>query len=547
MDNESTLLYHTSCECGSSDARAVYDDGHSYCFSCNKFYASDGTGEAGEVKRDRTPTGLIEGSHKALSKRGLTETTTKKFNYQVGTYQGEPVQISNYYANGKVVAQHLRYPDKRFKWLGEPSNPELQLFGQNRAQGKGKRIVITEGEIDAMSVAQAFGLKWPVVSVPNGATSAVKYVSRHVEWLNNFEDVVLCFDGDEPGRKASEEVARLFSNGKVRIVEYPTGSKDANELLVAGKPDEITKLVYDAKVWRPDGIVSGQDMWETMEDFYNRDPMEGSYSTPYPELNTKTYGVRKGELVTYTAGSGIGKSTLVAEIGHELLVTHGLKVGYVALEEDIRFSALRMMSIALNRRLHLDKEGVTKAQYKKAYDTTVGTGRLYLYNHFGSLDSGNLLSRLNYLAVACECDFIILDHVSIAVSGIEDGDERRIIDNLMTQLRSLAERTEVGMLIVSHLRKKSGQGKSHEEGGIVSPSELRGSGSIYQLSDIVVALERNVLDDEDQHVAKIKVMKNRYSGDTGSGGFIQYNVETGRLLPTDPEILDDFSDGEAMF
>jgi len=122
------------------------------------------------------------------------------------------------------------------------------------------------------------------------------------------------------------------------------------------------------------------------------------------------------------------------------------------------------------------------------------------------------------------------------VSAVSEGDERRAIDNIMTRLRSLVEETGVGLILVSHLRRTSGD-KGHENGIEVSLSHLRGSQAIAQLSDCVIALERNQqADDEDEsNTTVVRVLKSRYVGDVGAAALLLYDRETGRLNELDKE------------
>jgi twinkle protein len=152
-----------------------------------------------------------------------------------------------------------------------------------------------------------------------------------------------------------------------------------------------------------------------------------------------------------------------------------------------------MMGLYLGRRLNLDRSGVTPEQLREAYLATVGSGRVFLYDHFGSADSDNLFNKIRYFARGCGCTTIVLDHISMIVSGIEDGDERRIIDNLMTKLATMAQELNVRIVIITHLKKP--MGKPHEEGGHVTLDDFRGSGSIKQLSHTAIGLERNQQDD----------------------------------------------------
>jgi twinkle protein len=240
--------------------------------------------------------------------------------------------------------------------------------------------------------------------------------------------------------------------------------------------------------------------------------------------------------VTLTAGSGVGKSAIVREVAHHLIKA-GETVGMIMLEENPKRTALGLMGIELNKPLHLSREGVSEEDLRHAFSSTLGTGRVFLYNHFGSSDIDNLISRVRFLAKGCGCDWIVLDHLSIVVSGLGDGDERRLIDNAMTLLRTLVEETGVGMFLVSHLKRPS-DGKGHEEGAKTSLSQLRGSHSIAQLSDMVIGLERNQQGDN-PNVTTLRVLKNRFSGETGEAGCLLYDRDTGRLSETTGDFKDE--------
>lgn len=536
---ESDFLYHTSCECGSSDGKGVFSDGHTFCFVCSAWTPPTGAAP----KKRRTNVALIEnGEFRPLLKRGISEDTVKKFGYKVGEDKhGNVVQIAPYYdREGNIVGQKIRTQDKKFKVLGSLEN--ATLFGQQLWRDGGKRVVITEGEIDCMSVSQVFGNKWAVVSVPNGAQGAHKALKAQLEWLEQFEEIVIAFDNDKEGQKAARECAVLFKSGKVKLANW-TPYKDANDYLQNGRGADIAPIIFDAKAYRPDGIITGSDL--KLEDLM-KDEAIFAFDTPYEGLNATLKGLRKGEITTFAAGSGIGKSTLVRECAAHMMNTHGLKIGYVALEESIKKTAIGLMAMDLNvpmGDLFLNRKIVAPEAFEASYKRMVNNGKLFLYDHFGSLESENLLLKLRYLAVSCDVDFIVLDHISIVVSGIESGEERRIIDNLMTQMRSLVENTGVGLLLVTHLSVPK-DGKPHEEGGRVTLSQLRGSGSIKQLSDNIVALERNQQDDEKADESDIRVLKNRLLGDTGLADHLKYHKTTGRLLTharaVDAEILEAF-------
>ncbi|QDP62672.1 MAG: putative ATP-dependent helicase [Prokaryotic dsDNA virus sp.] len=516
----SEFLRHEPCpRCGSKDNLARYTDNHAYCFGCDYYEHGDGTPV--EKKETHKVTGLIDYEVAPLHKRGISEDTCKKFDYGIGTYEGRPVQIANYRdGSGNLVAQKLRFVDKTFKWLGDPK--KASLFGSHLWRESGKMVTITEGELDALSVSQVFNLTWPVVSIPNGAKSAARVIAQNIDWLESFDSVVLCFDQDTQGRAAALEAAQQLSPGKAKIV---TGMplKDANDCVVDGKVKELIDAVYSAKSFRPDGVVPGEELWDVITD----DTQVPSIPYPWPSLNDKLFGMRGGELVTLTAGTGIGKSSVARELAYYLMDMNQ-KVGYIALEESVKKTSEFIMGLRMNVPPHLwTQQGVTMEQKKEAFDATVGSGNMVLYDHWGSIDPANLLTRVRYMARAMQCKYVFLDHLSIVVSALESGDERRTIDNTMTKLRSLVEETNIHLVLVSHLRRPDG--RSHEEGGSTSLSQLRGSHAIAQLSDAVIGCERDQQDESTSRMMALRVLKNRYAGDTGMATVLEYSGDTGRL------------------
>ena len=516
---ESEFLMHTPCDkCGSSDANSLYTDGHTYCFACETYGQSLEEAKVVEIK----PVDFLTGTHEVLVKRCLTEKTVKFWDYQTGTFNGKTTQIANHKTkDGKTVAQKIRTAGKNFSVRG--AIKEAGLYGQWLWRDSGKNVTIVEGELDALSMSQAFDHKWPVVSLKTGAAGAKRDIKEALEWLEGFDSVVFMFDNDEVGQKAALECAALLSPRKAKIAKLPL--KDASDMIMAGRHAELIDCFWGAKSFQPDGIINGADLWEEVS---SKDEVH-SVPYPYAGINDKIGGCRLGEIVTVTAGSGLGKSQLTREFAYNLL-NEGATIGYVALEESSKRTAQGLMSLHLNKLVHL--EDVPVNELKQAFDATVGNGRVFLYDHWGSTESDNLINKIRYLVRGCGCQYIILDHISIIVSGLEGGDERRIIDNMMTKLRSLVEEVKCGMIIVSHLRRPSGD-KGHEEGQVTSLSQLRGSASIGQLSDIVIGLERNQQDSESSDVTTVRVLKNRWSGETGVATTLTYSKTTGRMSEDD--------------
>lgn len=462
---------------------------------------------------------MIDVTYTPLKKRGISEQTCHVWGYGIGEFNGQTVQVAQYYRDNEVVAQKLRFPSKDFVVLGDLK--DCGLYGQHLWRDGGKMVTVTEGEIDALSVSQVFGNKWPVVSVPTGASGAVKAFQKSLEWLETFETVNIMFDDDDAGRKAAKECALLLTPGKARIGRVQ-GFKDANEALQAGEGGKIVNAVYGAKVYRPDGVVMGSDLWEAI----NTEDNTESVDYPWAAVNDKLLGIRKGELIVLTSGTGIGKSSVCRElICH--LIRAGKKVGLLMLEESVKRTGRNLMGIHLNCPPYWwDDRGISEQQKREAFEATVA--KVVMFDHFGSVDPENLLARVRYMTKALGCEYVFLDHLSIVVSGLGDGDERRLIDNAMTSLRSLVEETQIALFVVSHLRRPDGD-RGHENGAQTSLAQLRGSHSIAQLADAVIGLERNQQDEDNANLLTLRVLKNRYTGETGLAGGLRWYRDSGRL------------------
>ena len=530
MEDSTIIRAHIPCpDCGSSDAMCEYSDGHTFCFSCEEYHHGNDTETKGGNKtvRNHEVIPLDSLTLDSLRARGITQETCAKYGYYKTRINNEMAQVACYYSDsGELLGQKVRFKDKRFSVRGEVSD---RFFGQHLWPGGGKKLVITEGEIDCLTVSQVQGNKYPVVSIPNGAKSAKRIFKAQMEWLNSFEQVIVMFDMDERGREAVSDVEGILKPGKLYIATLPL--KDPNECLLNDQADAIVKAIWNAKVYKPDGIVNGADLWNVLE---NEEEEEEGYSLPWDiDLQKMTLGLRKGELVVLTAGTGVGKTTFVRQIAHNFGVKQNLKVGMMMLEENVKRTAKGLMSVEAGKRLHINRKAVTPEEYKEVFEKTLGTGNFIFHEHFGSIEGDNLLNKMRYMAVGEGCDFIILDHVSIAVSGLEGDNERKLIDILMTTMRSLVEETGVGLVVISHLKRPDGQ-QSHEEGGVTSLSQLRGSGAIAQLADTVIGLERNQqAEGKEKNLVRLRLLKCRFTGETGIAGYLWYNKETDRLEGVD--------------
>lgn len=295
--------------------------------------------------------------------------------------------------------------------------------------------------------------------------------------------------------------------------------------------DKFVHLLFNAKEYSPEEIVRGQDI--AFEDL--RKAKTPGYELPYPDLQHKLKGLRKGELTLLTAGSGIGKSTVAREIAFHMVKTHKLTIGNIYLEtpmEDAASAFIAMDNGVAPAKYWFDPSCVGEDRARASYNTFISSGNLHFFKHFGSIATDKLINKFNYFAKVLACDFIILDHISMVVSGEESNDERKTIDILMTKLAEFCVRTGVGVIAVVHLKRVAG--KNYNVGDEVELVDLRGSGGLEQMSWNVISLERDQQGDS-KDFSKCRVLKNRTWGFTGIADTLQYSHDTGRLTPVKTE------------
>lgn len=533
-ESESEFVRHIPCEnpdCGSSDANSLYDDGHTHCFACGTtVQQQNSTSGQPLLNHDHSvmfSNGLLTGVYQDLVKRKLNKDVCRKFGYFKATHKGEPVQVANYVGkDGTVVAQKLRTKDKGFSILGDAK--KMSLFGSHLFGGKGKMLVICEGELDTISAHVCLGkYHAATVGIPNGSNSAVRAIKDNYDYVSNFDKCVICFDADDAGRKAAMEAAQMLPVGKAFISHLPM--KDINDCLVAGKSAAVVSAIFEAKEYRPDSIMTSADFRSVI----GQDDAASSITYPYSALNAIVGGVRlrdNAELVTICAGSGLGKTTLVREISYHLH-RQGERLGLVCLEESNKRSLLGLVGIHLNKNITVNKDQASQEEIEAAYDDLFPEDHpIYLYDHFGSCDIDTIIKRISFMVKALGVTVIILDHISILVSGLATNDERKLIDIAMTRLRTeVVQELGVTVMAVSHLRRPSGD-KGFEGGETPTLQSLRGSASIAQLSDICISLAVEK-DDPHSDTRILAILKNRWSGQTGRvSGSLKFNRDTGRLV-----------------
>ncbi len=543
--------------CGSSDAFSwKAGDSFGYCFSCGTSNPLDEDEDGPPIRaankhsvtRNRMSISVedIWNSLESgpIEDRKLRANIVEHFDVLLEKDEdGETIGHFYPYHNaaGDLVAYKHRSLPKDFTIVGD-SKKVQQLFGQRLSTG-GKRLIITEGELDCLSVAQAqyehYQKHYPVVSIPSASQLGLLLKNR--EWLRRFEEIVLAFDQDEAGKEAAAKAAKIIGYDRTLIATYP--EKDPSEVLMKRGGKALLHAIWDAKRYTPAGLVSGEDLWKAYTEIQQVTPI------PYPAcmegINEKLRGMRKGEIVLLISGTGSGKSTMMKEILLELreqpMSEEVGMIGSLFLEESSGDTAEKLMSMYLQH--DLSKEPVDEEIERAVFETLFLDERLIFLDHQGSVADETLLDRIEYMALA-GCTHILLDHLTIAVSegdGSGNKNSNEVVDAFMSQLLKIVKRHNVWVGLIAHLRKTpKTSGKPAEEGELPTLDDIKGSGSIKQICFDIIAFARDMTHEDPivRNTIKVSVLKARKTGETGPAGYMRYSHSTMRMQYVDP---DDFN------
>lgn len=492
-------------ECNSSDGYHLYEDG-GYCFACGK-------GDRGQRKDQdqleeytRQEGEFTYGFEPA---RGLTVETMKK--YQIFTKYNqdrEPVEVFFPYSADKQTGKVRGFQDKKIKAVGNMR--EASLFGMDKfPPGSSNVITITEGEYDAPSIYQL--TQRPCVSVRSSVTAKADCKSAR-DYLNSFDKIILAFDADEPGQTAARKVAELFDFNKVYSVNFDHELKDANGYLQKGLADELKRAWWNHKRYMPEGVLSSfQEFDNVIDDNTFSDPL-GTW--PYPSLQEMTGGLRPGEATLITALEGVGKTEIIRGVEHHLLATTDHNIGIVHLEENKARTVKGLAGLHLGSPVHLPDTPVSKEEVKSALrDLVKRDDRLHVYSHFGSDDPDVILDTIRFMASACECRVIFLDHITMLATGLVEGDERKTLDYLSTKIGQMVNDLKFHLVFISHV---------NDDG------KTRGSRNISKIANTRIDMHRDVesADPIVRNTTNLSISKNRFTSITGPARPLYFNPET---------------------
>lgn len=483
--------------------------------------------------------------------------------YDVRVGHDESGAVTRHYyprfEGGQLVGAKCRTLPKDFKFghLGKLFGDQ-DLFGMNTLShvlDKGRRkdvLLITGGELDALAAQQmlldsAKGSQWEgkpyhVWSINKGEACLQEIVANR-EHIGKFKKVIWGFDGDETGQKLNQQASRLFP-GKSYVLEYPSGCKDANKALMAGKAREFVDAWFNAK--SSDEVFASQiKSAGSMRDLLKEAMPEAGLSWPWPSLNKITLGIRKHQMYVIAAGSGVGKTEFLREVVKHLIEEHGESVGIISTEDPFKKVSRAFIGKWIDKRIELPamnnpkEDGYrevfdyTKEEADEAIDYVADTGKFFVADLEGDYSMEKIEQTcLEFEAMGIQNIFI--DNLTgIQLDERKFGGKVGALDEAVKRIGNIKDRLAVSMFLVTHL-SRPGQGRTpHEEGGEVYLSDLRGSGSIGFWASYVLAPRRNTMAEsiDERTTTYLTCVKDRDQGIyTGTSIILKGDLATGRLV-----------------
>jgi len=535
-------IKHTSCpKCGSSDGNAVYENNSTYCFVCTASTRGDGNSYQREELTGRI--GLDDISKlpvAALTDRGISEEVSKQYGVRV-EYSQETGQQMKYYfplynQKGGLLGYQVRELPKQIKRT--PDTGGALPFGSQVAGTGGKFLIVVEGAEDCMAVTQMLAVKGKAYRVV--ATLGTEGWKRNIEYFKSFEKVVICFDKDAAGQQAAKEFACALGSKKAFLMSWNSDAKDPNDLLrEKGGADCFLNGLFKAEAYRPDGIITGEEVWLRMQNYTK--PKFIPYPPEWTLMNERMEGMREGEISLWCAGTSVGKTSYIRRLKQHVLTNTDNVIGEVELEESPEKTWRGLMQF--HGRMPLSQ--MTPEYKRQVYEETYGTQRIFTVDHRNQFTRGqSLIGKFEYLHYSMGAQVIFLDHITLAVSEFGDGGGLADQDRMMNEFLEFVEKTKAHLCIISHLRKAPSGGKGFEQGAVPSEDDLKGSGSLKQIAFDIIGVSRNKQhpDEYIKNVSQLHVLKCRETGDTGMADALYWDRQSMSLVPA--ELPEDPDDGE---
>lgn len=469
-----------------------------------------------------------------LEGRGISQDITEKYKVTVRK-DDEKVLVFCFY-DEHAQLQFIKYrktdfdpeKDNNKEWCMSECKPILFGMDQCDPTVNHGTLVMTEGQIDSLSVAEAYDGYVNVVSVPNGK-NGFTWVPYCWDFLRKFRTLVVFGDYERDEITLLDEMRSRFP-GTVKHVrpEDYKDCKDANDILRKYGKAAVRAAVENAVITenpriKPLAEVKRKDL----------DKLE-KIETGIPQIDQMIGGMYMGQLVLLTGERGLGKST----VGSQFCV-RGLEQGFSVFAysgelNDWMFQSWLDRQCAgpgnINVKVHAN--GFKDFIVDDAILDTIHTwyhDRFYLYDNQAIVDGDEAQSLLKIIEDAItqySCRVIFIDNLMTAMDDDLSADLYRQQATFCRKLAEMARRMNVLIILVAHPRKGNRQEFVNDD--------IAGSGNITNLADLVIRYTRpKELGDNADRI--IQVTKNRLTGRIhfgSDGAGVYFEEKSKRIAPS---------------
>ena len=450
--------------------------------------------------------------------------------------EGEFPAIGFVYGNSEAVKWRA-LNDKRFTQDGA-----ARIFwgiDQARKVETIDRIVITEGEIDALTIGAVIKDKSVVVlSAPNGAPARVSnrrvdpeddtkfgYIWEGKDVLKRCDKIILGTDSDEAGEALAEELARRIGRAKCYSVSYPDGCKDFNDVLQKHGPEAVETALNGADPMPLEGVYTVDDYADDVAVLY-KNGMIGGLSTGLKNVD-ELFTIVPGQLSVVTGIPGAGKSEFVDQLMVNLAEKYQWKFAVASFENPPPLHIAKLAEKIVGRPFF---DGPSQKMSREEYDEALS----YINKHWMFLEqkSGevstidSILDRAQQAIMRMGVRGLVIDPYNYIAQSQKVDNEHQGINDLLTRLVSFARANQIHIWFIAHPAKMptDAQGQTAVPKGM----NISGSASFFAKADIGVTVHINKRREVEVHCWKIRF---KWLGSVGKTT-VQYDVPTGRYSDT---------------
>ena len=489
------------------------------------------------IKPKPPTTNLPESVYQWFEERGITRVVVN--DAKIG-YENRWIQFP-FYKDGEVVNIKSRTADKKFR---QEKNAEKCFYRFDHMQGM-ETIIITEGEMDALSLVQSGFTN--VVSVPDGATAPnskpsdrkFSYLLSAEEHLMNAKQIILCTDSDGAGQHLRDELSRRIGREKCCKVEYPHDCKDMNEVLVKYGEERILEIISDAFPYPIDGLIEIKDVMNDAVDLYNK-PEHLGLSTGWMDLD-EHYRVSESEVSVVTGVPNMGKSEWMDALMINMVQEYGWKFGIFSAENFPVKHHLLKLAGKFTKQPFWGEEKMPESTLRASMEV-MNDHIKFIGTQEDSVTIESILEQAKVLTYRNGLNGLIIDPWNTIEHKYGDGEnETNYISRVLSQINTFAKIYELHVWIVAHPRKM--ENGVDRKPVVPSPYDISGSANWFNKADNAITIHRHRSEDDDYvgvHVHKIRFQYKNGKPTTGKEpAKLNYNIRTGNYETYTPRFKED--------